>query len=308
MRPPSTPAVKPLRALLAAVLLGLAGTSLPAAGPPYRLVADFLRLPPGRTWGEVSGVEVGAGGRLLVFHRGTPPILEFDASGKVRRTFGDGRFDSAHGLRRDAEGNVWATDNKNHTVVKFSPEGKPLLTLGARDEKGGDERHFNRPADIAFAANGDFFIADGYGNSRVVKFDRAGKFLLAWGRKGKGPGEFNLPHAIRLDSRGLVYVGDRENDRIQVFDQQGKFLRQFGGFAPFGMFITPDDTLFVADGRANEVLQLKLDGTVLARWGKLGSEPGNFNLAHGIAVDGGGAVYVTEIRGKRLQKFVPSQP
>jgi DNA-binding beta-propeller fold protein YncE len=209
-------------------------------------------------------------------------------------------------MRIDSADNVWVTDNANHTVIKFSHEGKVLMTLGERNVKGEDPAHFNRPADIAFAANGDFFIADGYGNSRVVKFDRDGKYLKAWGKKGKGEGEFNLPHAVRLDSKGQVYVGDRENNRIQVFDQEGHFLRQFGGFAPFGMFITPNDTLFVADGRGNKVMKMTLEGKVLASWGVLGSEPGNFNMPHGITVGADGAVYVAEVNGKRLQKFVES--
>lgn len=158
-------------------------------------------------------------------------------------------FASAHGLRVDAKDNIWVTDNGNHTVIKFSRDGKVLMTLGEKNVAGEDAAHFDKPTDIAFAQNGDFYIADGYGNSRVVKFNQEGKFLMAWGKKGAGPGEFNLPHAIRLDAAGQVYVGDRENDRVQVFDANGKFLRQFGGFAPFGLFITPDQTLFVATWR-----------------------------------------------------------
>lgn len=252
----------------------------------------------------VSGVATDGGGNVLVFHRGRQPILVFTAAGKYRRSFGGGLFDSTHGLRRDAGGNIWTTDNKNHTVVKLSPAGAVLLTLGRRDVKGESDRLFDRPADVAFAANGDVFIADGYGNSRVVKLDRNGRFLLAWGKKGKGIGEFDLPHAIRIDSKGLVYVGDRENNRVQVFTQEGRFVRQFGGFAPFGLHITPDDKLFVADGRANKVMVMTLTGKMLQEWGVLGSEPGNFNMPHGITVAADGAVYVTEIRGKRVQKFV----
>jgi len=172
---------------------------------------------------------------------------------------------------------------------------------------GEDETHFNKPTDIAFAPDGNFFVSDGYGNSRVVKFDKSGKFLLAWGKKGTGEGEFNTPHAVRFDSKDNLYVGDRENDRVQVFDQNGKFIRTFGGFAPFGLFITPDDTLFVADGRAHHVMKMTLDGKILDTFGKLGPEPGHFFLPHGITVDKDGAVYVTEINGKRVQKFIPNK-
>ncbi|MGY8654249.1 MAG: peptidyl-alpha-hydroxyglycine alpha-amidating lyase family protein [Verrucomicrobiia bacterium] len=288
-----------------ALLLASAVSALAADGAAdYRLAPGFPQLPSVLKLAAVSGVTTDSAGNVLLFHRGPKPILILSPDGKFLLSIGGGLFDSTHGLRRDADGNIWTTDNQNHTVVKLSPEGKVLLTLGERNVKGESERLFNRPADIAFAVNGDIFIADGYGNSRVVKLDRNGKFLLAWGKKGAGVGEFDLPHAIRIDSKGLVYVGDRENDRVQVFDQSGKFIRQFGGFAPFGLHITPDDRLFVADGRANKVMVMTLEGKILREWGKLGSEPGNFNLPHGITVAADGAVYVTEIRGKRVQKFV----
>jgi len=261
-------------------------------------------LPKGMRLAGVSGVATDSKGNVLVFHRGVEPLLVFEPSGKFVRAFGKGLFKSAHGLRVDKDDNIWTTDNADHIVIKFDHEGKVLMILGERGVAGEDERHFNKPADIAFGDNGDFFIADGYGNSRVVKFDKNGKFLLAWGKKGKGEGEFNIPHAVRIDSKGLLYVGDRENDRVQVFDQNGKFIRQFGGFAPFGLFITKDDELLVADGRANKVHRVTLEGKILETWGNRGPEAGNFFLPHGITLAADGAVYVTEIDGKRIQKFV----
>src|SRR5258705_4304269 len=184
----------------------------------YKLDPKFPQLPPEIKLAAVSGVAINAHDEILIFHRGTPPILIFDNTGKFLRSIA-GDFKSAHGLRIDADDNIWTTGNANHTVSKFSPAGKLLLRLGERDVPGEDETHFNKPADIAFAPNGDFFIADGYGNSRVVKFDKDGKFLLAWGKKGKAEGEFDTPHAVRLDSKGNLFVGDRENDRMPVFDQ-----------------------------------------------------------------------------------------
>lgn len=270
----------------------------------YHVVAGFPQLSPSIALGAASAVATDAKGNILLFHRGQPPILYLDQPGKVVRSFGDGLFSSAHGLRVDSNENIWVTDNANHTVLKFSRDGTILMTLGEKNVAGEDAKHFNKPTDIAFASNGDFYVSDGYGNSRVVKFNKAGEYLLAWGKKGNGPGEFNLPHAVQLDAQGMIYVADRENDRIQVFDGQGKFLRQFGGFAPFGMFITPDQTLFVADGRANKVLKMTLDGKLLTSWGSTGPEAGNFQLPHGISVDRDGAVYVTEINGKRVQKFI----
>ncbi len=276
---------------------------LSKADPP-KVVEDFPALPKGMSLGAVSGVEIDADGNVMVFHRGRNSILVLSPEGKLLRSFGDGFYDSTHFLRRDPDGLLWTTDNKNHTVLALDPSGKVLRTYGERNIPGKDARHFDRPTDIAFGAEGSLFVADGYGNSRIAKFDRAGQLLLEWGQKGKGEGDFDLPHSIRIDSRGLVYVGDRENDRIQVFDQQGKYLRQFGGFAPFGLHIDTDDTLYVADGRADKIIHMTLEGTVLEEWGEKGSQPGNFDLPHGIVVAPDGAIYVAEVGGKRIQKFV----
>ena len=257
--------------------------------------------------GAVAGVATDSRGQVLVFHRGDPPLLVLDGHGTLLRSMGSGMFTSPHGLRVDREDNIWVTDNADHRVMKLSADSKVLLTLGQRGKPGDDESHFNKPTDVAFADNGDFYVSDGYGNSRVVKFDKNGKFLLVWGTKGAGDGQFNLPHAVRVDKNGLVYVGDRENNRVQVFDPSGKFLRKIEGFAPFGLFITTDQQLFVADGRGNCVLKMSLDGAISARWGSKGTEPGQFDMAHGLTVGPDGAVYVGDINGKRIQKFVPTK-
>jgi len=270
----------------------------------YRVVANWPQLPAGLALGQATAVATDSRGHVFVFHRGEKPIVVFDSDGKLLRSFGDGLFKSAHGLRVDREDCVWVTDTEGHVVKRFSNDGKLQLTLGEPNVLGLDERHFNKPADIAFAANGDVFVADGYGNSRVVKFDRTGKFLLTWGKPGTGPSEFNVPHNIRVDSRGQVYVADRENNRVQVFDASGKFLTQFGGLAPFGLFITPRDEVFIADGLVHKVWQVGLDGKVVASFGTQGATPGQLNLPHGIHVAADGALYVTEITGKRVQKFV----
>jgi DNA-binding beta-propeller fold protein YncE len=293
--------------VMAFCVTALSGSARAEEASQYRLVRGFPHLPPGLKLGAVSGVAADAKDNVLVFHRGDArrPVLVFDRDGKFLRSFGEGLFTSTHGLRVDPDGNVWATDNANHTVVKFGPDGKVLMTLGEKGVAGDDERHFNKPTDVAVAPNGDLYVSDGYGNSRVVKFDKAGRFLLAWGKKGAGPGEFDLPHAVRLDSKGNVYVADRENKRVQVFDPDGKFLRQFAeGVAPYGLFITPDDTVLVADGVAHRVVKMTTDGKVMAQWGTGGREPGNFLMPHGICVGPDGAVYVAEVTGARVQKFV----
>ena len=285
----------------------LPGENRSGTGVAYRVAPDFPQQSSKFILEATSAVATDSKGDILVFHRGEHPILRFDHNGKLLRTFGDGLFTSAHGLRIDAQDNIWVTDNANHTVIKLNRDGDILLTLGKRNVAGQDASHFNKPADVAFASNGDFYVADGYGNSRVVKFNKAGEFLMAWGEKGTAPGEFNLPHAVQVDAEGRVYVGDRENNRIQVFDADGKFLRLFGGMAPYGLFITPEQFLFVADGRANKVLKMTLAGNVLNFWGTTGEEPGNFRLAHGLTVARDGGVYVTEITGKRIQKFVANE-
>jgi DNA-binding beta-propeller fold protein YncE len=305
-----TAILPPAFAAASILLICCAAPAQDRGGPAYTVVRGFPKLHEGMKLGAASGVATDADDNLYVFHRGDParPILVFDKAGAFLRSFGDGLFISTHGLRIAPDGNVWCTDSENHTVVKFSPDGKVLMTLGERDVKGEDERHFNRPTDVAFGKSGDVYVSDGYGNSRVVKFDKSGKFLLAWGRKGTGPGEFDAPHQVRLDSKGDVYVADRENKRVQVFTPDGKFIRQFGeGIAPYGLFITPNDEVFVADGLKNEVLKLDKGGKVLLRWGGGGREPGKFFLPHGLHVGRDGAVYVGEITNARVQKFVPAE-
>lgn len=293
--------------LIAIFLFTISASAEEPAPPPYRLVAAFPQMPPDSPLVACSAVATNSKGDVLVFRRFDPPVLVFKPSGEFVRSFGKGLFKSPHGLRVDRDDNVWVTDNADHTVMKFDHAGRLLLTLGEKGVAGDDEKHFNKPTDIAFADNGDVFVSDGYGNSRVAKFDREGKFLLTWGRKGKGEGEFNLPHAIRLDSKGNVYVADRENRRIQVFGQDGRFIRQFGEMSPYGLFMTPEDVLFVADGVANRILKMSSDGKVLAAWGTTGIKPGDFKMPHGVTVAVDGAVYVTEIDGKRVQKFEPAR-
>src|SRR5262245_29595071 len=242
--------------LCAVCLLTLLTTTAGAEDAPgksgiadYRPVPNWPQLPPDVKLGRVSGVATDANDRVYVFHRGKQPILVFDRDGKFLRSWGDGVIDMAHGLRIDRDGNVWVTDIGYHLVLKFDPPGKLLLTLGQKSKPGDAADQFNTPTDIAVATSGEFYVRDGYGNSRVVKFSREGKFVKEWGKKGTGEGEFNLPHAILLDDRGRVIVGDRENNRIQVFDADGKFLTQWKeSGAPFGLFLTADKRLFVADG------------------------------------------------------------
>jgi DNA-binding beta-propeller fold protein YncE len=293
----------------AAVALAASGRTRQQAaggkrGADYKLVAGWPRLPEQIKLGEVTAVATDTADHVYLFHRGKNPIIVLDRAGNYLRSWGDDLVKNAHGLRLDREGNVWITDLGHHLVMKFEPRGKLLLTLGTRGKSGAKRDTFNKPADVAFGPAGEVYVADGYGNARVVKFSKEGKYLRAWGQKGKGEGEFNLPHAIRVDAKGRVYVGDRENNRIQVFDPDGRFLAQWKDTgAPFGLFLTPQGRMLLADGRAHLARVLDLDGKTLGRWGQQGTDPGQFALPHGICMDSRGAVYVTEIKGHRIQKF-----
>ena len=154
-------------------------------------------------------------------------MIIFDARGRYLRSWGKGLFTSPHGLRIDPAGNVWITDVGSQQVIKFTQKGELLLTLGKKGQAGATRDTFNKPTDIAFARNGDFYVSDGYGNTRIVKFSKDGRYLFEWGKPGRGPGEFNTPHSVQLDSKGVVYVSDRENNRIQIFTPEGKFLRMW---------------------------------------------------------------------------------
>lgn len=279
-------------AILAAVVLAV---SHPSAQEPYRAVPGWGPLPDGITWGEVPGMTIDATGRVFAFHRNEPPVVEFDAAGHVLKTWGTGRFVWSHGIRVDRNGFLWITDGrakdgKGQQVFKFTRDGQLLMTLGTAGVAGEGPTTFNGPTDVAVAPNGDIFVADGHVNARIVKFRADGTFVKAWGRKGSGPGEFDVPHTIFFDSQGRLLVGDRSNKRIQIFDQDGRFLDQWTQFgSPSGIFIAPDDTLYVVD--YNDRMRLFVGS---ARDGSIRATVNNLTLAEGVAVDARGDIYVGE--------------
>ena len=289
-------------------LLLVCAVSSQSTPPPlnYQAVPDWPELPAGWNLQETPGVAVDAQRHSYVFHRGEHPIMEFDPDGKLVRSWGEGLFIRPHGIRIDAEGNIWTVDNDTHQILKMDSKGRVRMVLGRKGQSGETEILFNRPTDVAFAANGDIYVSDGYGNSRIVKFSKDGRFIKAWGKKGKGEGEFDLPHAVAVDKQGRVYVGDRENYRLQIFDADGKFLQQWKHVgSPWGLALTPDQMLFIADGHANRILKVNLEGQVLGTLGSTGKLPGQLDYAHSIAVDSQGVIYVAEILNWRAQKFVP---
>jgi DNA-binding beta-propeller fold protein YncE len=284
---------------------------------PYQVVHGWPELPEGFAFGQVSGVGADSHNHVFVFHRGDHPIMCFEgATGKLVASWGDGMFRTPHGLAVDVKDNVWVTDVGHHQVFKFSHDGELLMTIGAKDVPGLDGKHFNQPTDIAVAQNGEFYVSDGYGNSRVAKFSAQGEFLLDWGRKGDQPGEFDTPHGIALDAQGRVYVADRSNARVQVFDGNGKFLSQWKSAElgrPWDITIGPDGYAYVVDGGdlnpkppdRGRVVKLDLEGHALETWGRFGKYDGQIYWGHALAVAQNGDVYVTDVGlGMRVQKFV----
>jgi hypothetical protein len=271
----------------------------------YRVDPQFLNLPKKIKLGACSAVAINSRGEIHLFHRGPQPIICVSPSGKLIRSWGDEHIGMPHGIRIDRLDNVWVTDTEHHMVFKYSSQGELLLAIGQKGSPGTGQDQFDRPTDIAFGLDGETFVADGYGNSRVVKLNERGQFIDSWGTSGTNPGEFDLPHSIVVDSKNRVIVGDRENDRIQLFDLNGKLLDVWPGFAPYGIAIdAATERIYIADGRAQQVLRLDAAGKVDQRLGTAGSGAGQFKLPHMLAVAKDGSILVAEVGGKRFQKLV----
>lgn len=308
--------------------------------PAYRLVHEWPALPDGFRLGRVAGVAVNSRNEVLVFHRADrswlseegpirrPTILRIDATtGRVIDSLGANLFLNPHGIAVDADDNIWVADTRLHQVFKLSDRGDVLMTLGEAGVRGDDATHFSGVTDVAVAADGSFWVTDGYGNNRVLRFSPRGELLLELGgAPGDGPGQFRLPHGVTLDAQGRVYVADRTNSRIQVFDVDGTFIAEWKSEAlgrPWGLEVAPDGFLYVVDGgdywlsrqfrserpdtlpldRAR-VHRLNLDGNILDTFGSYGRYAGQFTWPHDVAVDRDGGVYVAEVRfGMRVQKF-----
>jgi sugar lactone lactonase YvrE len=330
--------------LAAALLIALqAGAQAqPDAKPnsqpnPYRTAEKWFQLPTGRTMGSSSAVFAAPSGHIIVAERcgvnscagsDLPPVLVFDSSGKLLRSFGAGLLIFPHGIWVDREGNIWLTDGqgargKGHQVFKFSPEGKVLMTFGKAGVAGDGPDTFNQPSSVAIAPNGDIFIGDGHevrkGNARVMKFSKDGKFIKQWGGHGARPGQFEMPHTMAFDSRGRLFVGDRGNNRIQIFDQEGKFLEEWKQFSrPSGIFIDKNDVIYVTDSESTDrpgygnnpgwkrgirVGSAK-DGSVHAFIPDPSPGTGATSAAEGVTADAQGNIYAAEVGPKDVKKYV----
>jgi streptogramin lyase len=360
-----------LAAVTAVVVAAVAGLGLGMQAPPqgkptddfpnpYRTVESHFRLPAGRTWGAISAIEVDKDGQSIwiaercgansgcAANPTVDPILLFDVSGKLVKSFGAGMVLSPHGIHVDRDGNVWITDysdnapraargagapqggaagpvgaaagaTKGHQVLKFSPQGTLLMTLGKAGGARGPD-YFYQPNDVLTAPNGDIFVSEGHvaAGARILKFDKTGKLLKQFGKSGSGPGEFNVPHALAMDSRGRLFIGDRGNNRIQLFDQDGMFLEEWKQFGrPSGLYIDKDDVLYIADSesaagrnQADWKRGIRIgsahDGRVTAfipdSWSAT-PVPAT-TAAEGVTADDAGNVYGAEVTEQRIQTYV----
>ena len=316
-------------ALVALASSAVAQTNLPDPfGPPER---HWARLPDGKAWGTTAGIEIGPHGELWAIDRcgdgscdgsTMAAVHQIDPkTGRPIRSIGQGLFAMPHGLHVDRDGNVWVTDAavakkggvKGEQVIKLSPDGKVLMRLGTAGVSGGGPTHFHDPGDVVTAPNGDIFVADGHGTvapdlppdtiTRIIKFTPDGKFIKAWGSLGSGKSQFRNPHALVFDSRGRLLVADRVNGRIQVFDQNGKYLTEYRQFNhPSGLFITKDDTLYATDYNSEGQ-----KGTYIgsARTGKVFAFVPDAEAGEGIALGTDGILYAATPGG--ITRFLPKK-
>jgi sugar lactone lactonase YvrE len=281
---------------------------------PYIAVPESFKLPPGKNFGGTSGIAFNSKGNIFVLHRGPMPLMEFDPDGAFIRGFGDGLFERPHGLRIDAQDNIWATDVAANLVYKFNPSGRLEMLLGVKGRTGewhpaGHLRVFHEPNEAVVGPSGDIFVLQGHGKgpSCVLKFDSDGVFIKSWGAPGKGPGEFDLPHSLVFDAQGLLYIADRSNGRIQVFDADGSYIResQHPG-TPCGLCMGADQQIWLAHGYSGEIMKLDLDGKVVGTipGGGQGKTTGKYGEAHYIAVSPRDEIFVADTLNWRVQKYV----
>ena len=293
----------------------------------YRIVEDWAKLPPGWSFKEVGAVGVDAKDNVYVFNRGDHPMMIFDRDGNFLRSWGEGLFGRAHGLHIDSDDNLYCTDDGDHTVRKITTDGKVLLTIGVPNQPAPflSGKPFNRCTHTALSPKGEIYVSDGYGNARVHKYSPDGKLLMSWGEPGTDPGQFNIVHNICTDADGWVYVADRENHRVQVFDGNGKYQAQWNNLhRPCGLYMHNTKHPVCYIGELGPVMGVNRNspnlgprvsivdhqGKLLSRFGDphAGTAPTAFLGPHGLTVDSRGDLYVGEVSWTQWPQFFPETP
>jgi streptogramin lyase len=324
---------------------------------PYQTIENWAKMPAGRTWGSTSAVEIDRDGKSIwvaercgansCLSSNADTVLKFDETGKLVKSFGGGMIIFPHGIHVDRDGNVWVTDGRDnfptpargaaaaapptaapakpigHQVIKFSPEGKVLMTLGKpggnRPGATAEPDSFYQPNDVLVAPNGEIWVSEGHGgaNARLIKFDKDGKFIKEFGKRGAGPADFDQPHALAMDSRGRLYVGDRSNNRIKILDQEGNLLQEWMQFSrPSGIYIDKQDNIYVADSESESVsrnhngwkrgirIGRTSDGVVTAFIPDPVQTAPSTSAAEGVAADAAGVIYGAEVTPGALKRYV----
>ena len=341
------------RAFTLLLLVPVAAAVAATQPNPYRTIEGWAKMPEGRKWGSTSAVDIDKDGKSIwvgercgantCLNSDLPAVLKFDANGNLVKSFGGGMMIFPHGIHVDRDGNIWMTDGQDnkprrargaapdsplppapdkligHQVFKFSPDGRLLMTLGVAGGGTGAEGFF-QPNDVVTDRAGNIYVAEGHGgdNARIVVFDKTGKYLREFGKKGTGPGEFDQPHALAFDSKERLFVGDRSNNRIQILDKNGKMLEEWPQFSrPSGIYIDRNDMIYVADSESGSVGNGRertekrgirvgsiKDGKVTVLIPDPNEKATNTSAAEGVAVDAAGNIYGAEVGPRALKKYV----
>ena len=282
-----------------------------APGLGVRAVPHTFSLPSEWKWGAPAGIATTSKGHIMVFNRGPHPLVEFDADGTFIRSLGEGLYERPHGLRIDADDNIWTTDVNGHTVTKMSPNGDVLMVLGVKGQPGdwneaAHSRLLNEPNDLAFGPGGDIFLVEGHGKApgRVLRFDKSGTLIRSWGGMGTGPGRFDIAHSVVVDA-GIVYVADRQNRRVQLFDVDGKYIKEWKYLGlPCGLYLARDGQMYLTSGYVGQILRLDANGKAVAATGQAGKGLGEFGEAHYMTLGAEGNIYVADTINATIQTFV----
>jgi len=301
------------------LVMGVTATAEERATPPqisFKVVENFLKLPPTITMAEVVGVDVDSKGQIYVVHRGKQPILEFNPDGSFVRSIGQGLpFEGPHSVRIDPQDNLWYIDAGTNLIIKFDTQKRVQMVLGRRPEPWTWATHvieraipgpanFYQPTDVTWGPDGTIFVADGYGKSRIAKFNKEGNLVKSWGERGTGPGDFNTPHSIVIDPQNNLYVADRQNGRIQVFDTEGTFKQEWRlGGNPWSLCMPRGGAQVLYVGSVGRVYKMDLGGKVIGTLGKFGRVPGMMDWVHAVSCPDEHTLYAAQELSFRLDKI-----